>query len=105
MLSHGTESKSRKLHRPLAHLLNTSHSYVPYKYEIEKLVTVVCSMKEQLDPSAYCILQAKSKIQGVSLTEFCAFTPKWLVAFDTIRPPVRPIPFSPVNQTRSNFAG
>ncbi|KAK5445403.1 hypothetical protein LTS15_010184 [Exophiala xenobiotica] len=62
-------------------------NYVPYKYEIEKLVTVVCSMKEQLDPSAYCILQAKSKIQGVSLTEFCAFTPKWLVAFDTIRPP------------------
>jgi homogentisate 1,2-dioxygenase len=92
MLSHGTESKSRKLHPLLVHLLNTSHSYVPYKYEIEKLVTIVCSMKEQLDPSAYCILQAQSKIQGVSLTEFCAFTPKYITAFDTIRPPVRPIP-------------
>ena len=89
MLSHGTESKSRKLNRRLVLLLNTSHSYVPYKYEIEKLVAVVCSMKEQLDPSAYCILQAKSKIEGVSLTEVCAFTPKYITAFDTIRPPVR----------------
>lgn len=89
-LSHGTESKFEEDRRLLAISLTTNCSYVPYKYEIEKLVTVVCAMKEQLDPSAYCILQAKSKIPGVSLTEFCAFTPKYLVAYDTIRPPVRP---------------
>ncbi|KAI6080631.1 putative homogentisate 1,2-dioxygenase [Hypoxylon rubiginosum] len=62
-------------------------NYVPYKYEINKLVTLVCSTKEQLDPSAYCILTAKSKIPGVSLTDFCAFTPKWLTATNAIRPP------------------
>ncbi|XXH04738.1 hypothetical protein Hte_011160 [Hypoxylon texense] len=63
-------------------------NYVPYKYEISKLVALVCSTKEQLDPSAYCILTAKSKIPGVSLTDFCAFTPKWLTATNSIRPPV-----------------
>ena len=45
-------------------------------------------MKDQLDPSAYCILTAKSKITGVSLSDFCAFTPKWVNSLDSFRPPV-----------------
>lgn len=45
-------------------------------------------MKDQLDPSAYCILTAKSKISGVSLSDFCAFTPKWVNSINAYRPPV-----------------
>lgn len=45
-------------------------------------------MKEQLDPTVYTVLTAKSKIPGVSLVEFAAFTPKWLNTQNTFRPPV-----------------
>ncbi|GAD98612.1 homogentisate 1,2-dioxygenase, putative [Paecilomyces variotii No. 5] len=61
-------------------------NYVPYKYEIEKLLAL-SSSKDQLDPSAYTILTAKSKIPGVSITDFCAFTPKWVNSLNSWRPP------------------
>lgn len=67
----------------------TVHSYVPYKYDILKFVPVAAAMKEQLDPSVYCVLYAKSKIPGVALTEFCAFVPKWVNTQNTFRIPVR----------------
>jgi homogentisate 1,2-dioxygenase len=50
-------------------------------------------MKEQLDPTVYTILTARSKIPGVSLSEFAAFTPKWLNTQNTFRPPVRQVSF------------
>lgn len=90
-LFHGMESTrfDSMLGREIEELpTNLMLSYVPYKYEIGKLIALVCSTKEQLDPSAYCILTARSKIPGVSLTDFCAFTPKWITATNTIRPPV-----------------
>ncbi|KIV78651.1 homogentisate 1,2-dioxygenase [Exophiala sideris] len=61
-------------------------NYSPYKYEMTKILAL-SSMKDQLDPSAYCILTAKSKITGVSLSDFCAFTPKWVNSLDSFRPP------------------
>ena len=64
------------------------NSYVPYKYAIEKLLAL-SSSKDQLDPSAYTILTAKSKLPEVSLTDFCAFTPKWINSQNSFRPPVR----------------
>jgi homogentisate 1,2-dioxygenase len=63
-------------------------SYVPYKYALEKFVALSSSMKEQLDPTIYTVLMAKSKWDGVSLTEFTVFTPKWATATNTFRPPV-----------------
>lgn len=62
-------------------------NYVPYKYALSKFVTIACGAKEQLDPTVYTVLTARSKIPGVSLSEFAAFTPKWLNTQDTFRPP------------------
>lgn len=64
-------------------------TYAPYKYAIEKFVNVACVEKDQCDPTVYCVLAAKSKIPGVSISEFLAFTPKYSVTMDTFRPPVR----------------
>ncbi|KAJ9634404.1 hypothetical protein H2204_006229 [Knufia peltigerae] len=61
-------------------------NYVPYKYKIGNLLALTSS-KDQLDPSAYTILTAKSKIPGVSITDFCAFTPKWVNSLNSWRPP------------------
>ena len=62
-------------------------SYVPYKYAIEKLLALSLS-KDQLDPSAYTVLTAKSKLPGLTLTDFCAFVPKWIHSQNAFRPPV-----------------
>ncbi|RDW60581.1 putative homogentisate 1,2-dioxygenase-2 [Coleophoma cylindrospora] len=62
-------------------------NYAPYKYDLSKFVSVACGLKEQLDPTVYTVLTAKSKIPGVSLSEFAVFTPKWLNTQNTFRPP------------------
>ncbi|KAH6888022.1 putative homogentisate 1,2-dioxygenase [Thelonectria olida] len=60
---------------------------IPYKYAIEKFVNLANVEKDGADPTIYCVLTAKSKAPGVSLTDFLAFTPKWLIRKDTFRPP------------------
>ncbi|VUC20873.1 unnamed protein product [Clonostachys rosea] len=60
---------------------------VPYKYAIEKFVNLANVEKDQADPTIYCVLTAKSKIPGVSLTDFLIFTPKWITTSNTFRPP------------------
>ncbi|KAK5128729.1 hypothetical protein LTR85_000062 [Meristemomyces frigidus] len=62
-------------------------NYAPYKYAMEKFTSLVCGMKEQLDPTAYTVLYAKSKQPGVALSEFAVYTPKWIHAMNTYRPP------------------
>ncbi|KIY48782.1 putative homogentisate 1,2-dioxygenase [Fistulina hepatica ATCC 64428] len=62
-------------------------NYVPYKYLLTKFVNVGNLEKDQMDPTVYCVLTARSKIPGVSLTDFLVFTPRWSVATDTFRPP------------------
>ncbi|KAJ0369219.1 hypothetical protein COL154_002102 [Colletotrichum chrysophilum] len=44
--------------------------------------------KDQADPSLYTVLTAKSKIPGVSVTDFMFFCPKYSSATNTFRPPV-----------------
>ncbi|THH19554.1 hypothetical protein EW146_g1638 [Bondarzewia mesenterica] len=61
--------------------------YVPYKYAIEKFINVGCVEKDQMDPTVYCVLTAKSKVPGVSISDFLVFTPKWSVTTNTFRPP------------------
>ncbi|KAH6665000.1 putative homogentisate 1,2-dioxygenase [Halenospora varia] len=62
-------------------------NYAPYKYALEKFVALACVVKEQCDPTIYCVLTAKSKVEGVSLMEFSVFSPKWATATNTFRPP------------------
>jgi homogentisate 1,2-dioxygenase len=54
---------------------------------------MACVDKDQSDPTVSCVLTAKSKIPGVAISEFLAFTPKWNVTSDTFRPPVSPKSF------------
>jgi homogentisate 1,2-dioxygenase len=63
-------------------------SYAPYKYELERFTALNTATKEQVDPTVYTVLMARSKIPGVSLSEFAVFLPKWLNSTDTFRPPV-----------------
>ncbi|KAJ9144247.1 putative Homogentisate 1,2-dioxygenase [Pleurostoma richardsiae] len=62
-------------------------NYAPYKYELSKFVAFNTTMKEQVDPVVHTVLMAKSKIPGVSLSEFAAFLPKWQTSTNTFRPP------------------
>ncbi|KAI8166096.1 Homogentisate 1,2-dioxygenase [Colletotrichum sp. SAR 10_70] len=67
--------------------LNSGGSYVPFKYAAEKFVTAAYTDKDQADPSLYTVLTAKSKIPGVSVTDFMFFCPKYSSATNTFRPP------------------
>lgn len=60
---------------------------VPYKYAMENFTPLSCGIKEQCDPTIYTVLLAKSKRTGVSISEFAVFTPKYITAIDTYRPP------------------
>ncbi|CAL1716074.1 unnamed protein product [Somion occarium] len=62
-------------------------NYVPYKYALEKFITVGSITKDHTDPSVFCVLIVKSKIPGLSLSEFCVIGPRWDVASQTFRPP------------------
>lgn len=62
-------------------------NYVPYKYAMEKFINSATVDRDQSDPSIYCVLTAKSKIAGVSTSDFLVFTPKWSVTRNTFRPP------------------
>jgi homogentisate 1,2-dioxygenase len=59
----------------------------PYKYAIEKFVNMANVEKDQADPTIYCVLTAKSKVPGVSISDFLAFTPRWVTTTATFRPP------------------
>lgn len=61
-------------------------NYVPYKYALEKFISIGSLSKDHIDPSINCVLTAKSKIAGTSLTDFLIFRARWDVATDTYRP-------------------
>lgn len=63
-------------------------SYCPYKYDMHRFVTIGVVDKDQMDPTIYCVLTARSKLSGVAIAEFNAFIPKWEVSTNTFRPPV-----------------
>ncbi|KAH8680910.1 homogentisate 1,2-dioxygenase [Xylariales sp. PMI_506] len=62
-------------------------NYVPYKYALERFINTAVVDRDQSDPSVYTVLTAKSKVPGVAISEFMAFTPKWNVSTNTFRPP------------------
>lgn len=82
----GKLSSYRQHHTPFD-VVAWHGNYAPYKYAIEKFVNMACVEKEQADPTIYCVLTAKSKIPGVSVSDFLAFTPRWSVTENTFRPP------------------
>ncbi|KAF8579366.1 homogentisate 1,2-dioxygenase [Ramaria rubella] len=61
-------------------------NYVPYKYALEKLITVGSLTRDHIDPSIFCVLTARSKTAGTPLADFLAYGPRWDVAYNTFRP-------------------
>ena len=47
------------------------------------------TLQDHIDPSIFCVLTVKSKAPGVPLADFLIFSPRWDVASQTYRPPVR----------------
>lgn len=64
------------------------HSYIPYKYALEKFISAAVADRDQSDPTIACVLTARSRTPGVQMVDFMAFTPRWNVASDSYRLPV-----------------
>jgi hypothetical protein len=90
-LWHGTESKLQDRTNRGAIRIDFLDSYVPYKYAMEKFVNVGSISKDHIDPSIFCVLTAKSKTPGTSLADLLIFSPRWDIASNTFRPPVRAV--------------
>lgn len=63
-------------------------NYTPYKYPLEKFVSVNSVSVDHPDPSIYTVLTCPSigKV-GTALADFVIFPPHWECAKDTFRPP------------------
>jgi len=54
--------------------------------------TILILLQDHIDPSIFCVLTVRSKTPGTPLADFLIFSPRWDVASETYRPPVRFIP-------------
>ncbi|KAG5333485.1 hypothetical protein C0989_005693 [Termitomyces sp. Mn162] len=88
-------ANARDFEYPLAHFdadqspwnIAWHGNYVPYKYAMEKFVSVGSISKDHIDPSILCVLTAPSKTPNAPLADFLIFSPRWDVANGTFRPP------------------
>jgi homogentisate 1,2-dioxygenase len=62
-------------------------SYVPYKYDLARFMTINTVSFDHPDPSIFTVLTSPSGQPGVANCDFVIFPPRWSVAEDTFRPP------------------
>jgi homogentisate 1,2-dioxygenase len=62
-------------------------SYVPYKYDLARFMTIGSISFDHADPSLFTVLTSPSGEAGVANIDFVIFPPRWQVAEDTFRPP------------------
>ena len=62
-------------------------SYVPYKYDTSRFMTIGTVSFDHPDPSIYTVLTSQSELPGLANADFVIFPPRWLVGEDTFRPP------------------
>jgi homogentisate 1,2-dioxygenase len=62
-------------------------SYVPYKYDLARFMTLGTISFDHPDPSLFTVLTSPSERAGVANVDFVIFPPRWQVAEDTFRPP------------------
>ncbi|CAN5759414.1 homogentisate 1,2-dioxygenase [soil metagenome] len=62
-------------------------SLAPCKYDLSRFMTVSSVSFDHADPSIYTVLTAPSDTPGTANVDFVAFTPRWMVAEHTFRPP------------------
>ena len=62
-------------------------SYVPYKYELARFMTINTVSFDHPDLSIFTVLTSPSGQPGVANCDFVIFPPRWMVAEHTFRPP------------------
>jgi len=62
-------------------------SYVPYKYDLARFMTLGTISFDHPDPSLFTVLTSPSERAGVANVDFVIFPPRWQVAENTFRPP------------------
>tara|TARA_R110002126_G_scaffold13118_4_gene56963 strand:- start:107769 stop:109064 length:1296 start_codon:yes stop_codon:yes gene_type:complete len=62
-------------------------NYAPYKYDLKKFNVINTVSFDHPDPSIFTVLTSPSIIQGTANLDFVLFSPRWMVAEDTFRPP------------------
>jgi homogentisate 1,2-dioxygenase len=62
-------------------------NYVPYKYDLNKFMTIGTVSFDHPDPSIYTVLTAPTDTPGLANVDFVIFPPRWMVAENTYRPP------------------
>lgn len=63
-------------------------NYVPYKYNLDKFVSVNSVSIDHPDPSIFTVLTCPSQGKpGTALADFVIFPPRWECANNTFRPP------------------
>lgn len=60
---------------------------LPYKYDLSRFMVVSSVSFDHADPSIYTVLTAPTDTPGTANVDFVAFTPRWMVAEHTFRPP------------------
>ena len=61
--------------------------YVPYKYDLARLMVINTVSFDHPDPSIFTVLTSPSGQPGVANCDFVIFPPRWMVAEHTFRPP------------------
>ncbi len=62
-------------------------NYAPYKYDLEKFMTINTVSFDHCDPSIFTVLTSPSGMPGVANVDFVIFPSRWSVAERTFRPP------------------
>jgi len=62
-------------------------NYAPYKYDLNKFMTINSVSFDHPDPSIYCVLTAPTALPGVAVCDFVIFPSRWVVMDHTFRPP------------------
>ena len=60
---------------------------VPYKYDLNRFMTIGTVSYDHPDPSIFTVLTSASDTPGVANVDFVIFPPRWMVAEGTFRPP------------------
>lgn len=62
-------------------------NYAPYKYDLATFNCINSVTFDHPDPSIYTVLTAPSDVPGIANCDFALFSPRWMVAEHTFRPP------------------
>jgi homogentisate 1,2-dioxygenase len=62
-------------------------NFYPFKYNLEHFNAMNSVTFDHPDPSIFTVLTAQSDERGVAICDFVIFSPRWMVAEHTFRPP------------------